>query len=201
MKKLVISAVSVILCALALVFFPVRGEEKIYGGVVRLHVIAASDGEEDQSLKLAVRDGVLDALRGPLSDVRDADGAEAAITDSLDDVRRAAERTLRAAGSEDAVAVALSREEYPARYYGAFSLPGGEYASLRVTIGSGEGKNWWCIVFPSFCTACAEKAEDDFLSSGFTRDQYGVVDNGSGTKYRVRFRILEIFASLFGFEY
>ena len=81
MKKLVISAVSVILCALALVFFPVRGEEKIYGGVVRLHVIAASDGEEDQSLKLAVRDGVLDALRGPLSDVRDADGAEAAITD------------------------------------------------------------------------------------------------------------------------
>ena len=190
-----------ILAALALTFLPVRGEQEIYDGVIRLHVIAASDGAEDQELKLKVRDSVLSALAEKLDGVRDRDVAKAIVADSLDLVETAARETLAAEGREDSVAVTFTRERYPEREYDDFALPAGEYDSLRVTLGGGAGKNWWCILFPSFCTSVAEDAEEDFIGAGFTPDQYGAVKKDSGVRYRVRFKILELFAGWFGFEY
>ena len=201
MKKLLLSGVCVTLAALALTFLPVRGEQAVYGGVIRLHVIAASDGEEDQAVKLKVRDSVLSALGEKLDGVRGRDEAKAIVAGSLDLVEKAAREVLAAEGREDSVAVTFTREEYPEREYDNFALPAGEYDSLRVTLGGGEGKNWWCILFPSFCTSIAEDAEEDFIGAGFTPDQYGAVKKDSGVRYRVRFKILELFAGWFGFEY
>ncbi len=201
MRKILISGTCLILAALALTFLPVRGEQEIYDGVIRLHVIAASDGAEDQAVKLKVRDSVLSALAEKLDGVRDRDVAKTVVADSLGLVETAARETLAAEGREDSVAVTFTREEYPEREYDDFALPAGEYDSLRVTLGGGEGKNWWCILFPSFCTSLAEDAEEDFIGAGFTPDQYGAVKKDSGIKYRVRFKILELFADWFGFEY
>ncbi len=201
MKKLLLSGICITLAALALTFLPVRGEQAVYDGVIRLHVIAASDGAEDQAVKLKVRDSVLSALAEKLDGVRDRDVAKAIVADSLGLVETAARETLAAEGREDSVAVSFTREEYPERVYDNFALPAGEYDSLRVTLGGGEGRNWWCILFPSFCTALAEDAEEDFIGAGFTPDQYGAVKKDSGVRYRVRFKILELFAGWFGFEY
>ena len=190
-----------LVCAASLVILPVRGEHEVYDDVIRLHVIAASDEPADQSLKLTVRDSVLDFLSKELSSIKDRDKAERVIAASLDGVRENAEKTIAENGSDYAVSVDLSREKYPQRSYGAFSLPGGEYTSLRVTLGEGAGKNWWCIIFPSLCTANAERAENDFTGAGFSSDQYGMIRSDGAPKYRVRFRILEILSGVFGFEY
>ncbi len=201
MKKLLLSGVCVTLAALALTFLPVRGEQAVYGGVIRLHVIAASDGAEDQEVKLKVRDAVLSALGDKLDGVTDIDEAKTTVADSLDLVGNAALETLSAEERDDTVSVTFTREKYPEREYDSFVLPAGEYDSLRITIGGGAGKNWWCILFPSYCTSLAEEAEDGFIGSGFTPDQYETVKKDSGVKYRVRFKILELFAGWFGFEY
>ena len=201
MKKLLLSGICITLAALALTFLPVRGEQTVYDGVIRLHVIAASDGAEDQAVKLSVRDSVLDALSEKLDGVSDHAEAEKVVADSLALVEDAARATLERQGRDDAVSVTFTRERYPEREYESFALPAGEYDSLRVTLGGGEGKNWWCILFPSFCTSFAEEAEDDFIEAGFTPEQYGTVKKGSGVRYRVRFKILEILSGWFGFEY
>ena len=201
MKKILISGVCVTLAALALSFLPVRGEQAVYGGVIRLHVIAASDDAEDQAVKLKVRDAVLSALGEKLDGVSDRGEAKTIVSDSLDLVETAARDALSKEGRDDTVAVSFTREKYPEREYDSFALPAGEYDSLRVTIGGGAGKNWWCILFPSFCTSLADDAEEDFIEAGFTPDQYGAVKKDSGVRYRVRFKILELFAGWFGFEY
>ena len=199
MKAVLTTAVCAVLAAFALTYLPVRGEEKIYGDVIRLHVIAASDSEADQTLKLKVRDAVLEEVStypAPASSPEAAD----TISSHADDIRRAAEDTVRENGSDDAVEVFFDRESYPVRYYEGFALPAGEYTSLRVVIGEGEGHNWWCVLFPPLCTSVGERKED-FIAAGFTGDQYRLIDGNSGGKYKVRFRILEILADVFGFDY
>ena len=200
-KKMIPLAVALcaLIAALVLNYFPVRGEEQIYGDVIRLHVIAASDSEEDQSLKLEVRDALLDEITSYPAPGDKAEAASA-IEAHKEDIKRCAERTLRAAGSTDAVEVYFDRESYPVRYYENFALPAGEYSSLRVVIGEGEGHNWWCVLFPPVCTSAA-KSEDDFIEAGFTGDEYRLIEKNRGAKYKVRFRILEILADVFGFDY
>ena len=106
-------------------------------------------------------------------------------------------------GEDCPVQVELGRERYPVRIYENYSLPAGEYTSLRIRIGEGEGRNWWCILFPRLCTARATEEEvyEDFIAAGFTPEQYRMIKNESGPKYKIRFRILEILAQLTGMEY
>lgn len=201
MKYLLGFCSSVLIAFTLLNILPVRGEEKIYSDTVRLHVIAASDSDEDQSVKLKVRDTVLECVRGLLSDVTDHKDALAVIGESRDEIREAAESTLRELGVDDSVTVTLGKEEYPVRYYDDFTLPAGVYDSLKVTLGEGEGHNWWCILFPAVCAPDAVSAKDGYVEAGFTPDQYKLIEKGSGKKYRVRFRILEILSDIIGFDY
>ncbi len=123
-------------------------QQALAGKLIRLHVIANSDSEEDQAIKLQVRDAVLE-----LTAVQ-ADGraeAEQSLVQLLPEIRQAAEACLRAQGCEDQVAVVLGMEAYPTRVYENFALPAGNYRSLRIVIGEGKGQNWWCVVFPSIC--------------------------------------------------
>lgn len=178
---------------------PLRGEEKIYEDMIRLHVVAASDSDEDQEIKLKVRDAVLDVL----SDIPTTDRAEAesAIASHANEIRSAALATLADNGSYDTVNVYFDKEYYPVRYYEGFTLPAGNYTSLRVVIGEGEGHNWWCVLFPPLCRTVGEKREEEFIEAGFTSEQYRLINNNSGSKYKIRFKILEILAEVFGFDY
>ena len=93
-------------------------------------------------------------------------------------------------------------EKYPVRYYDDFRLPAGEYTSLRVVIGSGEGHNWWCVLFPPLCTAASEEeCEEEFLAAGFSGEQYRLIKKDSDGRYKIRFKMLEVLSEAFGFEY
>lgn len=196
-KKFCISIVItlVVLMGIGLSFLPVHGEEEIYNSVVRLHVLANSDSEEDQALKLEVRDAVL-AVTSPL--VKDCTSQAEAITvleANLPALEAAARAVITEAGRDDAVAVTLGEENYPTRTYENCCFPAGEYISLRVMIGEAAGQNWWCVLFPPLCLSAAEAGdgdnEDAFVQVGLTKDQYGIITETGKTKYKVRFKILE----------
>ena len=120
--------------------------------LVRLHVVANSDSPSDQAIKLRVRDAVLAAAEPVLGS---ADDPEQALAAELPALECAAAEMLRALGREESVSVTLQNERFPTRDYETFSLPAGIYRTLRVTIGAGEGHNWWCVVFPTLCTAAS----------------------------------------------
>lgn len=201
MKILISLCASILIAVTVLNFLPINGEEKIYKDTVRLHVIAKSDSEEDQSLKLKVRDAVLSCISEELSDVTDSETACNVLRSLENEIKAAAEKELDANGAVESVNVVFGVENYPTRYYEGFTLPAGAYNSLRVTIGEGQGHNWWCMLFPSVCITDAVETKEDYVAAGFTPEQYKIIDNSSGKKYKVRFKILEILADFAGVKY
>ena len=199
MKLLVTFTTSILIAAVILSLVPCFGESEIYNNTLRLHVIAESDSAEDQALKLGVRDAVLAAVSGELEGCTSFDDAYATVSAMTDTIRLAAEDYLRENGSQCSVKVELGYENYPRREYEGTTLPAGEYTSLRVIIGEGEGKNWWCVLFPSVCMGFAKDA-DEYAAVGFTPREYKLITGESGG-WKVRFRILEVLSDLIGFEY
>lgn len=198
MQKRLLIAVLVLTAALLLIgLMPVHGEDEIYQAVIRLHVLANSDSEEDQALKLKVRDAVLEVTSPLLTDCPDRETAQALIEAHMDDIRGAAERVIVAEGKDDKVTVLLGEETYPERDYDSFCFPAGSYLSLRVCIGDAEGHNWWCCLFPPLCLGAAavpaEEAEDSFVSVGLTPSQYKIITESDKPVYKVRFKLLELF--------
>ena len=165
-----------------------QGRQQVLAGkLVRLHVIAASDADEAQAVKLQVRDAVLAYLEAKLADVTDVDAAQEIIAANLDGVAQAA-RTV----TPDAVTVTLGPERYPTREYETFSLPAGVYTSLRVTLGAGEGHNWWCVIFPPLCM---ESSLSDRAVETLSDDDVKLItEDGDG--YVLRFRLLELWGKL-----
>ncbi len=151
--------------------------------LVRLHVLAVSDDEHEQSIKLKVRDAVLEYISPRLENAEGSDEAKRIISANLGGIKRAAE----SASQGRRVTVTLSEEYYPTREYESFSLPAGRYDSLRVILGNGEGHNWWCVVFPPLCISAAEQQEAlDAMSDG----SRGIV--AESDSYRLKFRIVEL---------
>ena len=146
--------------------------------LVRLHVIAVSDDETEQAVKLQVRDAVLAYLEPQLQ-------ARQLIAGDLDGIARAAQ----AAAGERPVRVSLGPEHYPTRDYGTFALPAGVYTSLRVTLGAGAGHNWWCVIFPPLCAQAAGLSEQ--AVQALSDDDVRLVTE-SGGGYVVRCRLLEL---------
>ena len=202
MKILRVLTVLVLVCFLALAVMPIHGEEGVYENVIRLHVIANSDSEEDQSLKLAVRDAILDLCAPRLSDCKSRDEAQSLVEKLKDEIQTVAEETLRALGCEDSVTVLIGEESYPEKRYESLCFPSGTYLSLRVCIGEAAGQNWWCVLFPPICmsaaTATKEEAEDAFIAVGFTPEQYRIITDTDEVTYKLKFKFLEFFEEVFG---
>lgn len=175
---------------------PLDNEQEIYENTVRLHVIAESDSNEDQELKLKVRDAVLETVSQTNAESKSE--AVSSIRDKTDEIIKASEKVLSDAGCSDKVTVEFGEEKYPTRYYESFTLPEGTYTSLRVIIGEGKGKNWWCVLYPPMCTAVSEgECEEEFLAAGFTSEQYRFIKNDKGVKYKIKFKILEMITEAF----
>ena len=155
--------------------------------LVRLHVIAVSDDEYEQAIKLDVRDSVLEYLTPRLENAPDIAHARKMISDDLSGIADAAAKASRGR----AVTVKLGREAYPTRHYDGFSLPAGEYDSLRIVLGEGEGHNWWCVVFPPLCTSAAQTDE---IKSVMSKEDYSIITESDG--YVLKFRTLELWGKL-----
>ena len=185
---LIVSALTVSVCA-ALQAQQQRMSEKI----IRLHVVANSDSGADQAIKLHVRDAVLAAAQQAL---QGADDPQQAIAQALPELEAAANAALAAQGSRDTARVSFCRELFPTREYDTFSLPSGVYRSLRVTIGVGDGHNWWCVIFPSLCVpATADGFVQAAEAGGFTRAEIGLMTQAD-EGYVLKFRSLELLQAL-----
>ena len=158
--------------------------------VVRLHVLANSDSEEDQALKLLVRDAVLERATALLEQTESRAEAEVLLREGLPELETIAEETVRANGYSYAVTAELEDTSFPTKEYDGFSLPAGEYLALRILIGEGVGQNWWCVVFPPLCTAASADVPETALAAGFTEDQVGLMtEEDSG--YVLKFKAVE----------
>ncbi len=196
-KVMVCMCASILAAFLFVSVLPVHGEEKIYSDMIRLHVIAASDSEEDQAVKLQVRDAVLAVVEHSMENVESQGEAAVAIEEANDEICAAAKAVLEREGFDYPVSVELGLENYPKRVYEGFTLPAGQYTSLRVILDGGQGQNWWCVLYPPLCTTAAQEREKVFITAGFTDEQYKTITETGEVKYKVKFKILEILSSLF----
>ena len=191
MKKRVVSLILLAASALTVTLCAVlqAQSQRMADKIIRLHVVANSDTSADQAVKLAVRDAVLREAGRVLDGAEDPKQAVAAQLPALE---AAANAELQRQGSEDLARVSFRRELFPTREYDTFSLPAGVYDSLRVTIGQGEGHNWWCVVFPPLCLSAAE-AQDALETLG--QDSAGLLTaEGEGVVFK--FRLLELWGEL-----
>lgn len=196
MRKYISLAVSILVATVLLSLLPIHGEAEIYDNVIRLHVLAVSDSEEDQAVKLLVRDRVLETVSPLLADVHDRDTAAAIVAEHLLDIQESAQELLCDLERTESVSVTLTEENYPTRAYESCTLPAGRYLSLRVIIGEGNGKNWWCVLFPSVCGRFALETEDGYLQAGLTPAEYRLITHTDEVDVQVRFRLLEWIESL-----
>ncbi len=142
-------------------------QEGIAQKVLRFHVIANSDREEDQQLKLKVKDTLVESLSPQLKDLEDITMVRAAVSERLSEIKKIAEAVIQQQGYHYTVTVSLERCYFPLKVYGAYTFPPGYYEALLVRIGKAEGKNWWCVMFPPLC---------------FVDETYSIVDENSKEK-------------------
>lgn len=162
-------------------------QRDISSSLVRLHVIAASDETAEQELKLRVRDNVLEYLTPVLDKAESPEEAQRIINGELTSIKAAAE----ACAGVRSVSVTLGQEYYPTREYEGFTLPAGQYQSLRVILGEGKGHNWWCVVFPPLCVSAAEQNK---ALDAMSEPERGLITEADG--YELRFRIVELWGEL-----
>lgn len=166
-------------------------ESALAGQVLRLHVIANSDSQEDQALKLLVRDTVLAQAAPLLKDASNQSEAEQALAPHLDELARAGEAALAAEGCTSTVTASLADHWFPTKEYDGFSLPAGQYRALRVTIGEGAGRNWWCVVFPPLCLGSVTEESVETAAEGVLSDGQVALITGQDGGYVLKFRLIE----------
>ncbi len=198
MKKLFKSMIVALLLTSLFTFLPFEKNcRDISDEVFRIHILADSDSPEDQSLKLKVRDAVLEYTDNLYSHVTSKEEAIEVTYDNLNGIVSSAESVLRSKGCDQKVKAEICNMDFNTRYYGDITMPSGNYTALRLTIGSGQGKNWWCVMYPSLCLYTASDAKS--LKDELTEEQYEVITDTP--KFEFKFKILEYFdyfCNLFG---
>lgn len=158
--------------------------------IIRLHVVADTDEPVDQEVKILVRDEILSLLETIKDDAFDKQEAMKLLREELPMLQKAANDLLQEMGMSYDAVVTLQEEPYPTRFYDTFALPSGIYDSLRVTIGEGNGKNWWCVVFPDLCgAAAAVDVEDTAVEAGLSDSLGKTLTRTEG--YQIRFWLLD----------
>jgi stage II sporulation protein R len=164
--------------------------------IVRLHVVANSDAPEDQAVKLQVRDAVLDTLQEGMADLTDPEKALAYAQEMIPKLTRRCNEVLLQAGFDETVRITVGPGEFPLRMYDTFRLPSGVYQALKVVIGEGQGRNWWCVVFPELC-AGATSAE--FVETAKLEGMDEALAESLTGDYEIRFWVLDQLGKLENF--
>lgn len=192
-NKLKISVcISLIISILFSIYSFAKTSDKIRGQVLRLHVIANSDSDADQALKLAVRDTVLEEGEEIFDGSVNVENAVEKITPKLKQIEETAERVVKENGFDYNVTATIKTEYFTTRTYENVTLPAGKYLALRIVIGEGSGHNWWCVMFPPMCLPAAEKK--DALETVLNDEEIKLVEKNP--KYEMRFKIIEIYENL-----
>ena len=172
-----------------------RSQSELAGKVIRLHVLANSDSEEDQALKLKVRDAVLAEASEALKGTKNQQDARQNLTALLPELEKTAQSAVAANGYDYPVRAELVETSFPTKEYDGFSLPAGEYLALRILIGEAAGKNWWCVVFPPLCTTAASDFPTVALDAGLTDQEVAIITEADAG-YVLKFKSVELWQAL-----
>ena len=166
--------------------------QAVRSDVVRLHILANSDSENDQKIKLQVRDALLEENNKLLSSGVNTENAQIYFQESKDTILKTVENTLKSNGFYYGATVSLEKEYFETREYDNLTFPAGEYLALKVILGEGAGKNWWCVMFPPLCVPAADNVTVEGSISEYTTPAGEKLLYG-GEKYVMRFKILELY--------
>ena len=167
-----------------------QNRDQLADKVVRLHILANSDSEEDQALKLRVRDRVLERATELLEQTGDRREAADVLQSHLPELERIAAEEISDCGYEYDVTAEVANTMFPTKEYDGFTLPAGEYLALRIIIGEGNGRNWWCVVFPPLCTTAAADVPASALAAGFDEEEVALVTE-ENEGYVLKFKAME----------
>lgn len=167
--------------------------------VFRLHVLANSDSDEDQELKLKVRDKLLAYMNSICADCSTKEEAISIAQNHKEEFKKIAEETIEENGYNYSVQININNFYFPTKNYGDISLPAGFYDALRVEIGSGKGKNWWCVMFPSLCfidisSGIVDDEAKENLEEHLSDESFNIISDSENTELKFKFKLIEFFA-------
>ena len=168
--------------------------------VFRLHVIANSNSDEDQNLKYKVRNSLLEYMNDLCVDCKTKQEAISVVNEHIEEFKQVAIQTIQNEGYNYNVYLETGNFEFPTKQYGDISLPAGFYDALKVEIGEAQGKNWWCVMFPSLCfvdisSGIVPEESKEELKDILTDEEYSLISNDSDANFKLKFKILELFAN------
>lgn len=164
-------------------------QQELADDVLRLRVVAHSDTQEDQAVKLQVRDRVLEIMQPLQEQAHNREEMQQLLREHMQEIANAAQQEVYENGHTEQITVCLAREWYPTREYADFFLPAGEYQGLQIRIGQAEGHNWWCVLYPSLCFDAASGEQQ------LTKDEHALIHR-EGAWYEIRFRTTELLGNL-----
>lgn len=170
-----------------------EGYEDITDTVFRLHILANSDSNEDQQLKLKVRDAVLEECSYLFENCENTEDSALIAEKNMEFIKSVAQKTIYENGKDYNAECEVAEMYFDERVYDSFTMPAGEYMALRITIGKAEGKNWWCVMFPPLCIPVATGEIEDY-DEIFTAEEIEMLNNPE--KYECKFYILELLDKL-----
>lgn len=168
----------------------------IENDVLRMHILANSDSEEDQQLKLKVRDRLLEHSSEIFGECENLEEMESCAEEKLDYINNIVLDVIDENGFDYAAESNLVNMEFDDRIYGDMTMPAGDYEALRITIGEAEGHNWWCVMYPPLCIPAAETVEADSNTAEayFSQDEIDIMENPED--YQVKFKCVELYKGL-----
>ncbi|OGO83849.1 MAG: stage II sporulation protein R [Clostridiales bacterium GWD2_32_59] len=172
-------------------------QEGIASKIIRFHCIANSDSKEDQELKLKVRDEILNKMKSKMSEAKDVNATRKIMLENIDNIQQIAESVIASEGKDYKVEVKLEENvSFPVKEYGDIVMPAGKYEALRVIIGEGAGKNWWCVMFPPLCFvdesyAIVDAKSNKKLKDTLTYEEYRRITENKKVDVKVKFKMFQ----------
>ncbi len=171
--------------------------DNISNSVFRLHVIANSNSEEDQSLKFAVRDSLINYMNSICKNISSKEEAIKIVSENLENFKKIAQDVIKENGFDYVVDLEIGTFDFPTKNYGDIYLPSGFYDALKVKIGNASGRNWWCVMFPSLCfvdmsTGIVPQESKEDLQNTLNSEEYNLISFNS-PEYKFKFKIVELF--------
>lgn len=197
-------AVGVLVTLICSYFYSENIQAGIADNVIRFHVLANSDSENDQQLKLSVRDAVLQEYSDALSNQPEIVSSREFLMESLPDIKALAESVVVENGYDYPITVSLGKSFFPTKTYGDIAFPAGEYEALKIEIGDADGKNWWCVMFPPLCFVdiTQNKVSDEVknnLQEVLTSDEYDIVVKSKAQEImpiKIKFKVVELWQGI-----
>ena len=187
-KDVTVAVVAALIISICFAFAGFNNKcQDLRDNILRLHIIANSDDQNDQAIKLKVRDNLLNVSDGLYNNISSKQDAITVTSENLKLLKSAAEETIKKEGANYPVDVTIGKAYFNTRKYENFTLPAGEYEAVKVLIGNAKGKNWWCVMFPSMCIPAASEHS---LDEAVNKNSAEIAQNA--TKYKISFKIVEI---------